>query len=87
VVSIVYAPKFVRQLKKLEPKIRKEAEKKIEIFINKPSNPVLRLHKLHGGLSDCWAFSVNFKFRIVFEVLPGGEYGFLRIDDHDVYKK
>jgi mRNA-degrading endonuclease YafQ of YafQ-DinJ toxin-antitoxin module len=30
--------------------------------------PSLRTHKLHGDLQGCWACSVNYSVRIVFEV-------------------
>ena len=85
-VIIEYAPKFLRQLKKLEPSLRAEAEDRIDLFKKNPNDPRFRVHKLHGALSDCWAFYINYKYRIIFEYLPNGGFGLLKVDDHDIYK-
>ena len=84
---ITYAPKFLRQLKKLEPTLREEVKDKLGVFQDRSSHMLLKVHKLHGELSDCWAFSVNYKYRIVFEYISGNEINLLAIDDHDVYKR
>ncbi len=84
---ITYAPRFIRQLKKLEPGLKAEAKEKISLFMGNPRDHSLRVHKLHGNLSDCWAFSINHKYRIIFEYLSKNRFNFLTIDDHDIYKR
>jgi len=86
-ISITYAPKFLRQLNKLKPNLKAEVKERIVLFKKNLNDSRLRTHKLHGELSDCWAFSINHQYRIVFEYLSEKEVGFLKVDDHDVYKR
>ena len=85
-IRITYAPKFLRQLNKLEPSLKAEVKERIVLFKKNPHDSRLRTHKLHGELSDCWAFSINYRLRIIFEYLSEKKAGFLKVDDHDVYK-
>lgn len=85
-MEINYFPKFSRQYKKLAPEIRREAEVKSEIFSQNPFDPRLKTHKLHGPLGDFYAFSVDKKYRIIFDFLENGEVGFYAIGDHDIYE-
>ena len=66
-MQIIYSPIFLRQYRKLESDIQRQAESKEKVFRRNPFDERLRTHKLHGKLSDLWAFSVNSKVRIVFE--------------------
>ncbi len=85
-ITISYSSKFLRQLKKLEPALKDEAKIRINLFKSQISHSTLKVHKLHGKLDDCWAFSINYKYRIVFEYVSENEANLLAIDDHDIYK-
>lgn len=39
---------------------------RIEIFIDDPSNPKLKTHKLSGRLKGLWSFSIEQNLRVVF---------------------
>ena len=84
---ITYAPKFLRQFKKLELGLKTTAKEKIAVFKENQNISILHTHKLHGDLVNRWAFSINYRYRIVFKYLPTGEINFLAIDDHDIYKR
>ncbi len=86
-ISIEYAPKFLKKFKKLEFSVQEEVREKINLFKDRSNHQKLRVHKLHGNLSDCWAFYVNYQKRIVFEYLTDNHVAMLSIDDHDVYKR
>ncbi|MCF7906753.1 type II toxin-antitoxin system mRNA interferase toxin, RelE/StbE family [Patescibacteria group bacterium] len=66
-MEILYLPKFKKQYKKLPSKIKDLAEKKEKIFRKNPFNPKLETHRLHGKLSNFWAFSINYEYRIIFD--------------------
>lgn len=66
--------------------LQKEAFSKIELFKNKNDHRALEVHKLKGKLSGSYAFSVNYKYRIVFDYISQDEAALLAIGDHDVYK-
>lgn len=85
-MKIVYTSKFSREYKKLPRKIKMLAEKKEKIFRENPFNPVLDTHKLHGRFKEFWSFSVDFEYRIVFELENNKTVYFHSIGDHAVYK-
>lgn len=70
----------------LEKDLVEEAIEKIELFKNPENHKILKVHKLHGRLTGCYSFSVNYKFRIIFEYNSKKEASFLSIDDHDMYR-
>ena len=85
-MQIIYSPIFLRQYKKLESDIQQHAESKEQIFRNNPFDMRLKTHKLHGRLSDLWAFSVTNKIRIAFEFEKNQSFTFHTIGDHDIYE-
>ena len=85
-IDVAYAPSFVRQFKLLEKDLKSEVIEKIELFKNEVSQKQLRVHKLKGRLRGRFSFSVNYRFRIVFNYLSDNEAVLLAIGDHEVYK-
>lgn len=85
-IEISFKPSFVRQVKLLEEDLFEEVIEKIEFFKYKKNHSSLKVHKLHGKLSGCWSFSVNYKIRVVFQYLSKTEIVLLAVGDHDVYK-
>lgn len=84
-IHINFKPNFLRQLKKLPIALQLEAKEKIIVLQSDPSHPFLKTHKLKGELSDCYSFSVNYSYRIVFEYESKKEIALLAIGDHSVY--
>lgn len=84
-MEILYAPKFVRQYKKLSPEIQLLAEKREEIFCKDPFDSRLKTHKLSGRLGIYYAFSVNFSYRIIFDFQDKEIAHFYEIGPHDIY--
>jgi len=78
---------FVRQFNKLEPLLQEEVLVRIEQFKGLENHKRLKVHKLHGLLKDCWSFSVNYRYRIVFTYVSRAkkEVALLAIGDHSVY--
>lgn len=85
-ILVHYKPTFVRQLKKLESSLQNEAIEKIEMFRNTHNHELLSVHKLHGRMKGLEGFSVNFKYRIMFQYLSKTEVVLLAIGDHEVYR-
>ena len=84
-LSLIYAPIFVRNLNKLENKLQDEVLEKIEIFKNPDNHKQLKVHKLQGHLKDCYSFSVNYQYRVLFSYSNKEEVNILAIGDHDIY--
>jgi mRNA-degrading endonuclease YafQ of YafQ-DinJ toxin-antitoxin module len=85
-MTILYLPRFAREYRRLPEQIKLIAEKKETIFRNDPFNSQLKTHKLHGGLDGFWAFSLNYKFRIIFDFADNETARFYSVGDHDIYE-
>ena len=86
-MKIIYTSKFEREYRKLPEQIKILAEEKEKIFRNNPLNPRLKRHKLHGKFKEFWSFSIDFKYRIVFEISKDKKtFYFHSVNDHNVYK-
>lgn len=84
-LSLVYAPIFIRSVHKLEKKLQDEVLEKIELFKNPDNHQQLKVHKLHGQFKNCYSFSVNYKYRVLFSYTNATEVNILAVGDHDVY--
>lgn len=84
-MKVYYHPRFRESYLKFSLLIRKKAERRERIFRLNPFDPRLQTHKLHGLLKRQWSFSVDDKYRILFE-FDDGDVIFLDIGDHHLYK-
>ena len=84
-LSLIYAPIFVRNLNKLENKLQDEVLDKIELFNNLENHKQLKVHKLKGRFKNCYSFSANYRYRILFSYANKDEVNILAISDHDIY--
>jgi addiction module RelE/StbE family toxin len=84
-MKIGFASSFVRKLKKFEKSLQEEVLEKVELFEKDSKNPSLKIHKLKGSLKGSYSFSVNYKYRIVFDYISKEEVRLLSVGDHDVY--
>ncbi len=85
-MRIYYSSKFKREYKKLPKEIKKLAEEKEAMFRKDPFDSKLNTHKLHGHLKEYWVFSVNDRYRIIFEFLEKDVIWFHSVGDHSIYQ-
>ena len=85
-VAVSFKPSFVRQAKKLPPALREEVLEKIELFQKRSRHSEVRVHKLHGQLAGPSSFSVNYRYRVVFEWEGPASAVLLAVGDHAVYE-
>lgn len=64
--EIKVSPLFEKHYRKLSARIKEKAKKKEKIFRQNPFDPRLKAHKLSGKERECWAFSVDYFYRIKF---------------------
>lgn len=86
-MQIIYSPQFEREYKCLPEKVKEKAEKKEKIFRNNPFDSRLKTHKLSGRLSGFWSFSIDNRYRIIFELKNEKTFIFHIIGDHSIYRK
>ena len=87
-MRIAYSRRFLRDFARLHKDLQKEVVEKVELFKDPRNHRSLRVHKLKGKLEGRFGFSVNYKFRILFQYVSKRtrEVVLLTVGDHDVYK-
>jgi len=85
-MEIIYGSKFAREYKKLPSNIKDIAEEQESIFRKDPFDPKLKTHKLKGKLSGFLSFSIDYKYRVIFEFAKDkNTVYFHSVGDHDIY--
>lgn len=69
---------------RLPKELRDTTYEKLELFLNDPSHPSLRVKKVKGT-PGIWEMSVTMNYRITFEVMEGEIY-LRRIGIHDILR-
>jgi mRNA-degrading endonuclease YafQ of YafQ-DinJ toxin-antitoxin module len=82
-IIVQYAPTFVRMYKGLDSHLKEEVKEKIVLFQDTKNHIKLKAHKLKGSLGNTYAFSVNYKIRIVFEYENKNIVNLLYVGSHD----
>ncbi len=84
--SIAYGSHFLRSLKKLPWEVQVRAAEKELVFCKNCFAPGLKTHKLTGKWEGCWAFSVNYFYRVLFRFENASRAEFINIGDHSIYQ-
>lgn len=84
--NVYYSSDFKKSLNKLPGSDKRQAKKKIQLFLKDPFAPPLKTHKLLGKLKNYWSFSVNYRVRILFEFIDEESVGFIDIGTHQIYR-
>ena len=84
-MRIVYSRKFAREYRALPLRIQTMAERRETIFTKNPFDRWLKTHKLSGRLRGCWSFSIDQKYRIIFEFVSEKIIWFHAVGDHSIY--
>jgi plasmid maintenance system killer protein len=87
-MDIAYTASFVRRYKKLPRPLKDEVKERINTFRDPIHHESLRVHKLNGPLKKFHSFSVNYRYRIIFQFVNNGKTAHLHdIDDHEIYER
>jgi addiction module RelE/StbE family toxin len=76
---------FLKAYRKLSIEVLDQFESKQNIFLNNPFHFSLKTHKLSGKMSGYYAFSINYKYRVIFRYIDKNFILFLDIGTHDIY--
>lgn len=83
---IEYSPKFARMHRKLSKEMKEYSERQVSILKKNPFDSRLKTHKLSGKFENYFAFSIGFKYRIIFSFETKKIIRLHAIGDHDIYK-
>jgi mRNA-degrading endonuclease YafQ of YafQ-DinJ toxin-antitoxin module len=70
--TLVWSPSFVRAFKRVarhDPGLLARTQRALEILVEDPFHPNLHTHKLKGELAGVWACTVDYKNRLLFEIV------------------
>lgn len=85
-MRIYYSSKFGREYKHLPKGTKLLAEQREQIFRKNPFHSTLKTHKLTGRLKEFWAFSIDYKHRIIFEFVDKNTVWFHSVGTHEIYR-
>jgi len=80
-MKIIYKKKFINRYKKLDKKIQKSFQDRLNIFIENPENTLLRNHKLHGNLNWYNSINITWDYRAIFREIWKWHYEFVEFTD------
>lgn len=85
-IEFIWDPIFKRRYKKkivVNPNLKIKFKEAIELFASEPFHPSLRTHKLSGPLKDCWSFSLDNNYRVIFQFKNNDKVLLVDIGSHD----
>ncbi len=65
-IDVFYTKTFLKKFSKLNPLLQEEVYEKIELFRMRENHQKLKVHKLKKPFEGKYAFSVNYKIRVIF---------------------
>ncbi len=86
ITNIKVSSQYKRSFRKIPPRIKKKSIVKINIFRENPFDPRLKTHPLSGKEKECWAFWIDYRYRIKFIFLSENEVLFLDVGTHKIYR-
>ena len=65
-IDVFYTKTFLKKFSKLDPSLQEEVYDKIELFKYEENHQKLKVHKLRKPFEGRYAFSVNYRIRVIF---------------------
>lgn len=81
-MRVFFTSGFKKRFEKLPQKIQRQFEKRLELFIKEPNNPVLYNHPLRGTLIGFRSFSVTGDYRVMYRIIEIGSVKLVDIGTH-----
>lgn len=83
-MEIFYSSKFLRAYKKLPKDIKDKLKRKEKVLVKNAFDSSLKTHKLHEDFSGFYAISIDYKYRLIFELFDNTVV-FYDMGDHAIY--
>ncbi|MEK7473139.1 MAG: type II toxin-antitoxin system mRNA interferase toxin, RelE/StbE family [Patescibacteria group bacterium] len=85
-MEVLFTPHFKRAAKRLPASMRRMVEERMELFMEDPFAALLKTHKLTGTLKGYWAFSIDYRIRVIFSFDGRTKAILHEIGDHSIYE-
>ena len=81
-MKLARTARFARDFRSLPPDIQRRAAKQLQLLLDNPRHPSLRIKKMEGA-QDIWEGRISKGYRFTFQVLHD-TYILRRIGTHDI---
>lgn len=82
-MQIEYSKKFIKEFKKCPAGIKTNFKKRLKIFVNNQSHPILNNHPLAGKLKNYRSINITGDWRAIYEEIDGCQIAyFVAIGTH-----
>ena len=81
-MHILSSRNFDKQFRKLSEKVKKQFEKRLQLFLKESDHKQLNLHKLSGKYDELWSINITGDYRALYEHAGQGSIIFIDIDTH-----
>lgn len=82
-MHIFFSDEFKKHFKKLPNKVQTQFAKRIDLFIENPNHPLLKVHPLKGNLVGYRSFSVAGDYRVIYRIVNSGSIKLIDIGTHN----
>ena len=83
---LTFSEVFQKHFKNFAEKQKRQIRNKLNILVENPAHPSLRVKRIKGTLS-LWEMSVNMDIRVIFEFEKNTIIVLIDVGHHDVLKK
>ncbi len=84
-MKIVYNTKFVREYNKLPKEVKEKVDITLQLLQENIFDQKLKTHKLKGSMMNFYSCSINYSYRIIFE-LEKDKIKLLSTGNHNIYE-
>jgi mRNA-degrading endonuclease YafQ of YafQ-DinJ toxin-antitoxin module len=87
-IVVLVSASFDHKFRKTDAALQDEISDKVDAFKNPQNHAQLKVHKLKGRLKDRYAFSIDYKNRVIFRWVDRSKKTALLLDfgDHSIYE-
>ncbi|MBI4253076.1 type II toxin-antitoxin system mRNA interferase toxin, RelE/StbE family [Candidatus Uhrbacteria bacterium] len=81
-MTVQYTPDFKKQYKKLQKKFRARFDERLNLFLEHPTHPLLRVHPLKGSFAGYWSMNITGDIRALYRMDGNDSIIFALIGTH-----
>lgn len=86
ILKIYYTSHYLKAYERLPKRLQALQDKKECVFKNAPSHLSLKMHKLKGKYKQIYAYSIAYRWRVLFRFVNEREVIFYDIGTHGIYQ-
>ncbi len=68
-MKIIFTGQFKKGFNRIPKKIQQKFKERIDLFIQNPFHPLLKIHPLKGNMLGLRAFSVTGDYRVIYRIV------------------